>query len=94
MRKALLMVVMVGLVVAIVAVAGGCKSNEHKEGMKPQTKCPIMGGDIDKKLYVDYKGKRIYFCCPGCDKEFMKDPDKYMKILKDWGVTPEPAPTP
>ena len=93
MRKVLLMVVMMCLVVAIVAVAGGCKSNEHKEGMKTQAKCPVMGGNIDKKLYVEYKGKRIYFCCPGCDKEFLKDPDKYMKTMEGEGIKLENAPT-
>ena len=33
---------------------------------KVQTVCPVMGGVINKDLYVDYKGKRIYFCCPDC----------------------------
>ena len=59
---------------------------------KPQTICPVLGGNIDKSVYVDYKGKRIYFCCEGCDKEFKKDPEKYMKKLQDEGVTPEPTP--
>jgi len=37
---------------------------------KPQTVCPVLGGNVNKEVYVDYKGKRIYFCCPGCDAEF------------------------
>jgi YHS domain-containing protein len=56
------------------------------------TKCPVLAGDINKQVYADYKGKRIYFCCGGCDKEFKKDPEKYMKKLKEQGVTLEPAP--
>ena len=59
---------------------------------KPQTTCPVLGGNIDKKVYADYKGKRIYFCCSGCDAEFKKDPEKYMKKLQEEGVTLEPAP--
>ncbi len=59
---------------------------------KPQTKCPVLGGNVDKNAYVDYQGKRIYFCCEGCDKEFKKDPEKYMKKLQEEGVTPEPTP--
>ena len=59
---------------------------------KPQTLCPVMGGKIDKKVFVDYQGQRIYFCCPACDAEFKKDPEKYMKKLKEQGVTPEPSP--
>lgn len=59
---------------------------------KPQTVCPVLAGNIDKKVYADYKGKRIYFCCEGCDKEFKKDPEKYMKKLEEQGVTLEPSP--
>ena len=59
---------------------------------KPQTVCPVLGGNVDKKVYADYQGKRIYFCCTGCDAEFKKDPEKYMKKLEEQGVTPEPSP--
>jgi len=57
-----------------------------------QAKCPVLGGDINKQVYADYNGKRIYFCCSGCDTEFKKDPEKYMKKLEEQGVTLEPAP--
>jgi YHS domain-containing protein len=60
---------------------------------KAQTTCPVMEGErINKKIYTDYKGKRIYFCCRACPKLFAKDPDKYMKKMQDAGITPEDAP--
>ena len=59
---------------------------------KPQTACPVLGGNANKNIYVDYKGQRIYFCCEGCDKEFKKDPEKYLKKMKDQGITPEKSP--
>jgi YHS domain-containing protein len=59
---------------------------------KPQTTCPVLGGNVDKQVYADYKGQRIYFCCKGCDAEFRKDPEKYLKKLEEQGVTPEKAP--
>jgi len=59
---------------------------------KPQTTCPVLAGNIDKSVYADYQGKRIYFCCKGCDAEFEKNPGKYMKKLQDEGVTLEPTP--
>ena len=31
---------------------------------------------------VEYKGKRIGFCCASCIADFKKDPEKYMKDLK------------
>jgi YHS domain-containing protein len=55
---------------------------------QPQTLCPVLGGNIDKNVYIDYQGQRIYFCCQGCDAEFKKDPEK----LKEQGVTLEPSP--
>jgi YHS domain-containing protein len=57
-----------------------------------QTVCPVMGGEIDKEIYADYNGKRIYFCCQYCLNTFKKDPEKYMKKLEDEGVTLENAP--
>lgn len=59
---------------------------------KPQTTCPVLGGNVDKNVYADYQGKRIYFCCSGCDAEFKKNPEKYMKKLQEEGVTLETAP--
>jgi YHS domain-containing protein len=46
-----------------------------------QTLCPIMNKPIDKDIFVEYKGKKVYFCCPGCIDQFNKDPEKYAKDL-------------
>ena len=59
---------------------------------KAQTVCPVLGGNIDKNVYADYQGRRIYFCCKGCDAEFKKNPEKYMQKMKSEGVTPEKCP--
>ena len=59
---------------------------------KPQTNCPVMGGTINKQIYSDYQGKRVYFCCPSCVPEFKKDPEKYIKKLEDQGIVLEKAP--
>ena len=50
--------------------------------LKPQTTCPVMGGKIDKNVYLDYEGQRIYFCCPSCKENFLKDPEKYLNKMK------------
>ena len=47
-----------------------------------QKKCPVMGGDIDKEVFTDYKGRRVYFCCAGCEKKFAEDPEKYLEKIK------------
>ncbi|MEI7902665.1 MAG: YHS domain-containing protein [bacterium] len=59
---------------------------------KAQTVCPVLGGKIDKKVYADYNGKHVYFCCAGCIEQFKKEPDKYLKKLEAEGVVPEPTP--
>jgi len=59
-----------------------------------QTKCPVMGGDVDKTKFVDYDGKRIYVCCGGCIAKIKKDPAKYVKQLEAEGVTLDKAEPP
>lgn len=53
-----------------------------KEGVlleNVQTTCPVSGEKLeDKDTYVDYKGRRLYFCCGKCAKEFGRDPAKYL----------------
>jgi hypothetical protein len=48
---------------------------------KPQSTCPVTGKPIDKKCYVDYKGKRIYVCGSGCVSIVKKNPKKYLEKL-------------
>ncbi|MDK2955059.1 MAG: hypothetical protein PWQ57_555 [Desulfovibrionales bacterium] len=69
------------------AFAGGA----YAEAMV-QTKCPVMGYKPNEKIYTDYKGKRIYFCCESCPETFKKNPDKYMEKLKQEGVQLQDAP--
>lgn len=81
----------IGLIMAAVALALMLTGPVLAQG-KPQTVCPVLAGNIDKSIYVDYKGYRIYFCCTGCDAEFKKDPEKYLKKMQDAGITPEKSP--
>ena len=46
-----------------------------------QTTCPIMGTAINKALFTEYKGKKVYFCCPGCEDKFKEEPEKYIAKL-------------
>ena len=46
-----------------------------------QKMCPVMNEPINKQLFVDYNGRRIYFCCTMCPAQFKKDPEKYIKIV-------------
>ena len=46
-----------------------------------QTSCPVMGGAINKAIFVEYQGKKVYFCCNGCPDAFKADPAKYVSKL-------------
>ncbi len=62
------------------------------DGAKAQTTCPVMGGAVNHKIFTDYQGQRIYFCCKGCTADFNKDPAKFIKKLQEQGVVIEKAP--
>lgn len=90
--------------VAAAAAAGmlafaGCSRKIEEAGTmtasagKAQTTCPIMKGNpINRSIYVDHEGKRVYFCCAGCPETFKKDPEKYMEEFREQGIELEDAP--
>lgn len=57
-----------------------------------QTICPVMGNPINKNIYTDYNGKRVYFCCPPCPSNFMRYPEAYLQRLAQIGQEPIPTP--
>jgi hypothetical protein len=57
-----------------------------------QTTCPVMGGKVNKSLYVDEAGQRMYVCCKGCIGPLKKDFAKYAKKLADTGEVLESTP--
>jgi len=85
--------------ITAVLIASGASAGEHtghqaehpgggkQAEAKAQTTCPVMGGKINKDLYVDHDGKRVYVCCKGCIGALHKDPEKCIKKLEDDGVT-------
>jgi YHS domain-containing protein len=55
----------------------------------PQKTCPVMGGAIDKEVFADHGGRRIYLCCEGCREPFESDPATYLRKLEEMGEIPE-----
>jgi len=84
MKKAIVLFAVIGI-----ALAGAARAEEKAAAGKPQTNCPMMGGKIDRSIYADYDGKRVYFCCDACPAEFKKDPAKYIKSMEDAGIVLE-----
>jgi hypothetical protein len=59
----------------------------------PLTTCVVSGdklaGDMGAPIVFVYQdsakgiNQEIKFCCPMCKPQFLKNPDKYMKIIRD-----------
>jgi YHS domain-containing protein len=79
---------------ASMALVFGFAAITPGNGAQPQTTCPVLGGPANKRVFADYQGKRIYFCCPPCIRQFKADPEKYMKQMEKSGIVPEDAPKP
>lgn len=56
-----------------------------------QTTCPVMEGKpIDKAIFVEYQGKKVYFCCEPCPEKFKADPAKYVANLPQFTSVTQP----
>lgn len=58
-------------------------------GVQPyrlQTHCPIMDFDINRDLYHDHNGQRIYICCPGCMDEVKERADEIIAEQHEKGI--------
>jgi len=82
---------MKALMIAVVMAAGLLFTVQAAEEAKPvpQAQCPVMGDKINKEIFVDYQGQRVYFCCNGCQGTFLKNPDKYLKKMAKENVVLE-----
>lgn len=96
MKSCILLAAVVVAAVAWGVLAAGCKS-EPPESSKPgaaqvgwapktitaQKLCPVTGDPINPNIFVDYDGRRIYFCCDMCPAQFKKEPEKFLKKLDE-----------
>ena len=84
-EKTMTLVILLSLFLYGIGEAKGKKVKTPKV-LKSQQTCPIMGNPIQKDLYVDCDGKRIYVCCTGgCIEKIKKNPEKYIKLLQKYG---------
>ncbi|MCL4502687.1 MAG: YHS domain-containing protein, partial [Deltaproteobacteria bacterium] len=79
-----LMLTMMLLAMTFAAAGNGWAADSStaimdKPEPKQQVVCPVQGSKINKNLFVDYQGQRIYFCCPECIPIFEKNPEVYLQ---------------
>jgi YHS domain-containing protein len=72
-------VLLAGVLLVGVIALNSCKKSEP--AAIAQTTCPVMDGAINKDLFTEYKGKKVYFCCPGCKEKFEAKPEDYIAKL-------------
>ena len=61
------------------------KGEKVKSVAVQQTKCPVKGDAINKNMFTEYKGKKVYFCCAECKGKFKANPEKYVSKLPQFG---------
>lgn len=55
-----------------------------------QTTCPVtVGNPVNPDIFVEYEGKKVYFCCESCRAAFLKEPDKYLRNLPQFSSETE-----
>jgi YHS domain-containing protein len=62
----------------------------------PLTTCVVSGeklGEMGKPHVIQYEGREVQFCCPRCEKEFKKDPAKYLKKIDAAAKKPATKPS-
>jgi YHS domain-containing protein len=85
--KILKTITALGLAAAYIAAPIGVLAADKKEAAKPYPldKCIVSDeklGEMGKPFVFTYKGQEIKLCCKNCQKDFKKDPAKYLKKLE------------
>lgn len=74
-----------GLAAVLVAATAG--ATEPASAPQANTVCPVMAGNgVDRDIHVDYRGKRVYFCCADCKAAFLAEPAKYLAKLPQFAA--------
>ena len=76
----------------VTAVLSGAMLARAEDQTKPKLipyplkTCVVSGekldGDMGKPFVYEYKGREIKFCCKACQKDFDKNPAKFIKKLE------------
>lgn len=68
------------------AVASDEGKAEQKTDTYPLTTCVVSDEPLDSMgnaVIFSYEGREVRFCCKDCKKDFLKDPEKYLKMLDE-----------
>lgn len=88
--KTMKSVTAIGLALVFAAsplAALAANQNAEKPKPYPLDTCIVsgekLGGEHGKPFVFVHEGQEIKLCCKSCQKDFKKDPAKYLKKIKD-----------
>jgi YHS domain-containing protein len=57
-------------------------SEQGAKAVLEQKTCPVMEGNpIDKNIFVEYQGNKVYLCCAACKAKFLANPEQHVSKL-------------
>jgi hypothetical protein len=65
------------MVLAALAQCPALLRAADKDKDAPTIKCPVTGRAATKDVAVDYRGAKVYLCCPGCTGKFQEQTAKF-----------------
>jgi uncharacterized membrane protein len=70
---------------------GGWEPARAAEQVPPaNAKCPVLTDeDVDRDVWVEHQGKKVYFCCQKCRMQFLANPAPYLKNLPQFAGAPD-----
>ncbi len=83
-RRTMAAIIFIALAGAISLLSCGEKAQKvelDKKMIGTEALCIVTGDSFvinESTPVIKYKGEFYYMCCPGCDEQFIKDPEKYM----------------
>src|SRR3954468_18690921 len=87
----------------LATVIGTAQAADLAQGKAPTTKpayplatCVVSGeklGEMGKPVVIKHDGREVRFCCGECQKDFTKDPARYLNKLDEAAKKPASQPS-
>ncbi len=90
MKKIGLTLVAVFIAAFLIGAAWG--QEQAIPGATQQTCFIMKGNPVNPKIFADYKGYRVYFCCNDCRGLFLQTPEKFFRAMQEAKFPLEKAP--
>lgn len=67
----------IAVILSILVLSGSVLMAQDKN-----TYCPVTTSELaEEQFFTDYEGRRVFFCCNNCKKDFLSNPETYLVNL-------------